>query len=368
MRRSLLPLGVLGLSFAALFGCENKSSTTAPPPTTTAATTATATGTSGSAAGSAGAASASTTLPPFKEEQLNSFAPIPPGVEKPVLDDVTKLGQMLYFETKLSIGSDVSCASCHDFAKAGADGQALSVGSKKAKTKRNTPTILNAGGSFAQGWDARTSTIDDFVLPHVTDATIMGMPDDKKVVATLEGIPAYAAAFKKAFPDEKPAISSETIGRALGTYAKKLFARSRWDKFLEGDKTAITDPEKQGFAMFVEAGCTSCHQGKYLGATQAQKLGIAKPWPAPLGTEPGRFEVTHQEVDKGMWKVSSLRNVSSTGPWLHDGSATTLAEAIRLMSRHQVGKELGDPQIKAIEAFLATLTGDPPKELTAKPK
>jgi cytochrome c peroxidase len=309
----------------------------------------------------------SSALPAFEPEKLNPFAPIPEGVEKPAIDDETKLGQMLYFDVRLSRGHDVSCMSCHDLARAGVDGAAQATGTKRQKGKRNTPTVLNAGGASAQGWDARATTIEQFVVMHVADAEIMGT-DEKRLLATLESIPGYAAAFKKAYPDEKPAISTETFGRALSAYTTKLFARSRWDRYLAGDKSAVTDAELTGLAMFVEAGCTACHQGKYLGATQTQKLGIAKPWPPPAGTDPGRFEVTKQEVDRGMFKVPSLRNVTRTAPYMHDGSIASLEEVTRLMARHQVGKELSDPQVSAIVTFLGTLSGDPPKELVAKPQ
>jgi cytochrome c peroxidase len=307
-------------------------------------------------------------VPAFDPVALNPFAPIPEGVERPAMDDVVKLGQLLYFDQRLSRGQDVSCASCHDFAQAGGDGAAVSIGTKTQKGKRNTPTVINAAGAFAQGWDARATTIEDFVLPHVLDGVVMGMGEEKRVLETLESIPAYAAGFRRAFPDEKPAISADTFGRAIAAYVKKLFARARWDRYLAGDKSAVTGAELAGVAMFVEAGCTSCHQGKYLGATQAQKLGIAKPWPPPAGSDPGRFEHTKQDIDRGMFKVPTLRNVTKTAPYLHDGSVATLEEAIRLMARHQVGRELADPQIKAIEAFLTTLEGAPPKELTGRPR
>jgi cytochrome c peroxidase len=327
------------------------STTTTPTPTPTATTTA-----------------ASTAIPKFDPIQLNPFAPIPEAVEKPVLDDATKLGQMLYFDTRLSKGQDVACSSCHDLAKSsGTDGGAkTSTGTKKVAGKRNTPTVINSGGSFAQGWDAKTTQMEEFIVPHLLDPSIAAFENEKKIVDLIESIPGYAAAFKKAFPDAEK-VSGETIGRALGTFTKKLFARSRWDKYLAGDKSALTDDELSGLAMFVEAGCITCHQGKYIGATQSQKLGVAKAWPPPTGTELGRFEVTKQEADRGMWKVPSLRNVTKTAPYLHDGSMATLEETTKMMSRHQIGKELSDPQIKAIVAFLGTLSGDPPKELVQKP-
>ena len=353
-------MGLFFLHACVASGCDEKRKEAAPAPPGTSVPAATPTGTT--------PAPASAAIPAFDPAQLNLFAPIPEGVEKPTMDDATKLGQMLFFDKRLSRGQDVSCASCHDLAKTGQDGEVTATGTKKEKSKRNTPTLLNAGGSFAQGWDARATTIDELVMPHVLDPAIMGMPSEERVTETIESIPGYAAAFKKAFPDEKPAVSADTVSRALGTYTKKLFARSRWDRYLAGDKSALNDAELGGFAMFVEAGCTSCHQGKYIGATQSQKLGIAKPWPGPAGEEPGRFAATKQEADRGMWKVPTLRNVTQTGPYLHDGSVASLEEMTRLMARHQTGRELSEPQIKAIVTWLGTLNGEPPKELTAKPQ
>jgi cytochrome c peroxidase len=251
--------------------------------------------------------------------------------------------------------------------KAGVDGAVLSTGTQKHTPKRNTPTVLNAAGSYAQGWDARTSTIEEYMAPHLEDAAIMGRGDDNALAAAVSAIPGYSAAFQKAFPEEKPPITADTIGRALGAFTKKLFARGRFDRYLAGDKEAVTDAELVGLATFVEAGCTSCHQGKYLGAMQSQKLGIAKPWPPSTDprTDLGRFELTKQEADRGMFKVPTLRNVTRTAPYLHDGSVATLAETVRLMARHQVGREVGDAQVAAILAFFGTLEGDPPKELLA---
>lgn len=287
----------------------------------------------------------------FDPAQLSFFAPLPASVGKPELDPVASAGRALFFDPRLSKGGDLSCASCHDLERAGTSG-------KEKSPKLDVPTIVNAAGHFAQGWTARASTIDELVAPHA--AEVMGA-DDKRLAAAVAP---FAAAIDKAFPGEPPAARA---GHALGAYAKKLFARSRFDRYLGGDKDALTGAELEGLATFVDAGCITCHQGKHLGATQSQKLGVAKPWPPPAGTDPGRFEVTKQEADRGFFKVPSLRNVTRTAPYIHDGSVATLEETVRLMARHQVGKELDDAQVKAIVAFLATLEGMPPTDVTAKP-
>jgi cytochrome c peroxidase len=264
--------------------------------------------------------------PAFDAAQLNFFAPLP---EPPPIDAATKLGHRLFFDARLG------CATCHDVTTNGA-------GPKKGK--RDTPTVFNAVGAYAQGWDGRWSTLEELVVPHAAEQ--MGT-DEKKLVAALG----------------KPA---DAISSAVAAYVKRLLTPARFDEHLRSGNV-LTEAELDGVAAFVDAGCPTCHQGKYIGATQAQKLGVAKPWPGDAGKDPGRFEVTKQESDRGLFKVPSLRNVTKTAPYLHDGSVATLQENVRLMARHQTGKELGEAQVKAIVAFLGTLAGDPPKDLAKKP-
>jgi cytochrome c peroxidase len=311
---------------------------------------------------------------PFDPGQLAVFAPLPEKIERPdnlLTAEKVALGRMLWFDARLSKGQDVSCNTCHDVTKAGAEDAPVSVGTKKQKGTRNAPTIFNAAGNFAQGWDSRWTLVEEAVVPHAAQPTVMGT-DEKRLVDTVASIPAYAAAFKKSFPDaakEKSAVTPETLSMAIGAYTRKLLTPSRWDKFLGGDQSALTDDEKAGLGAFMDANCTTCHAGKYVGAAQNQKLGVAKPGPAGDGgaADQGRFDVTKQDVDKAMFKVPTLRNVTKTAPYLHDGSVATLEELTKLMSRYQVGRELTDAQAKSIVTFLGALTGDAPKDLVTKP-
>lgn len=265
--------------------------------------------------------------PAFDSAQLNAFAPLP--APQPT-DENVKLGHKLFFHPRLG------CASCHDVTTNGA-------GPKKGA--RDAPTVFNAVGSFAHGWDARYATLEDLVMPH---AAAMNGSEEKKIAAAV-------------------GKSSEAIATAVAAYVKRLLTPSRFDDHLRKGNV-LSDAELDGLAAFVDAGCTTCHQGKYIGATQAQRLGMAKPWPGDIGKEAGRFDVTKQEIDRGVFKVPTLRNVTRTAPYLHDGSLATLEETVRLMARHQAGKELGDAQVKAIVTFLKTLEGEPPKDLAEKPR
>lgn len=352
VRRLLLALS-LGLCSACVLACEKKPEKPAQP-----------------APPVGGPAAAGSSTRPYDPDQLAAFAPLPATIERPdnlLTADKVALGQMLWFDTRLSKGHDVSCNSCHDVTKSGADEAPVSTGTKKQRGSRNAPTIANAAGGNAQGWDARWSLVEEAVVPHAGEATVMDL-GEKRLVATLASIPGYKAPFAKAFPEEKGAITAETVSKAIGAYTRKLLTPSRWDTFLGGDQSALTADEKVGLGEFLNANCTTCHAGKYAGAAQNQKLGVAKPWPSTApNADVGRFDVTKDAADKGVFKVPTLRNVTKTGPYLHDGSVASLEELIKLMSRHQVGRELTDAQAKSIVTFLGALAGDMPKALVAVP-
>jgi len=361
--RNALPLvSALALSSALLVAAAacDKHSDSAPAPNPVQQDT-TATGAVEPAAPAAKA-------PTYDPGQLAVFSPLPEKIERPdnlLSDDKVALGKMLWFDARLSLSQDVSCNSCHDVTKSGADTEAIPSGTKKQKGRRNAPTIFNDAGEFAQGWDAHYQLVEEMVVPHATDPTVMGA-DEKRLVDTISSVPAYAAAFKKAFPEAKGAINADTVSKAIGAYTRKLLTPGRWDKFLAGDATALTDEEKGGLGTFLEVNCNSCHAGKYMGGAQSQKLGLAKPW--PTSTDLGRYDVTKQDVDKQMFKVPTLRNVTKTAPYLHDGSLATLDETVKMMGRHQLGKELTEAQVKYLVAFLGALAGDAPKDLVSKPE
>lgn len=304
---------------------------------------------------------------PYDPTQLAVFAALPEKIERPdnlLTDDKVAVGRQLYFDTRLSRGGDVSCNTCHDVTKSGAGEAAIAEGTRNAKGTRNAPTIFNAAGNLAQGWDARGALIEDFLVPHAAEASVMNA-GEKRIVDTVSSIPAYAAAFKKAFPDDKGVITGASVGKAIAAYTRKLLTPGRWDKFVAGDASALTDEEKLGLGAFMDANCTTCHAGKYVGAAQNQKLGVAKPWPG--NADVGRFGITKQEVDRYVFKVPTLRNVVKTGPYLHDGSVASLEEIVKQMARFQVGKELTDAQTKSIVTYLGALSGDAPKDLIKKP-
>lgn len=302
-------------------------------------------------------------------DKLAAFAPLPADMasaENPSTDEKVALGRMLYFEARLSKNHDVSCNSCHALDKFGVDGQPFSKGHKGQLGGRNSPTVYNAALQLAQFWDGRAPTVEEQAKGPVLNPVEMALPDAKAAEKVLASMPEYVDAFKKAFPGDKNPVSFDNMAKAIGAFERKLVTPGKWDKFLGGDKAALTEAEKAGFLKFVESGCTACHAGPNLGGAMYMKLGLVAPWPNTKDV--GRFEVTKNEADKFVFKASPLRNIEKTGPYFHDGSVATLPEAVKLMAKHQLGKELSDADTASIVTFLNALTGDVPATLIAAPE
>ena len=279
---------------------------------------------------------------------------------------LVSLGQSLFFDSRLSASRDVACSSCHDLGRGGGDGRASAVGHAGQRGERNAPTVLNAAGAFAQFWDGRSETVEDQVRAPLLNPKEMAMPDDASVVARVTSIAGYHQLFGDAFPAEPHPVTVKNIGRAIGAFERELVTPGRWDDFLSGNSAALTVKEKIGLRTFLNAGCMVCHTGPLLGGTTFERAGVVEPWPNQ--TDVGRSAVTHSASDRLMFKVPTLRNVSKTAPYFHDGSAATLTEAVRIMAKHQLGVELSFAETDAIVTWLKALDGEPPPELVKAPE
>lgn len=295
--------------------------------------------------------------------RLGVFQPLPEvKVDNPALAD---LGRKLYHDTRLSKNQQLSCNSCHNLDTFGVDNKPVSPGHKDQLGNRNSPTVYNASIQFAQFWDGRMATVEEQATGPITNPVEMALADSDAVAKVLKSIPGYDPLFKAAFPGEADPFTLVNAGKAIGAFERQLLTPGRWDKFLAGDDSALSDAEKKGLNTFLGKNCTICHIGPGLGGGMFQKLGLAKPYDTK---DLGRFEVTKNEADKFMFKVPLLRNVAKTGPYFHDGSVATLEDAVRRMGEYQLGLALTDEEVGDIVAFLGALTGDVPTELTAKPE
>ncbi len=299
---------------------------------------------------------------------IKLFRPLPSTFESaqnPITDAKVSLGRVLFFETRLSAANDVSCNSCHGLDTFGVDNRKVSEGHRKQVGNRNSPTVYNAAGQFVQFWDGRAADVETQAKGPVMNPVEMAMPSEDEVVARLKAVPGYVSMFKAAFPGESDPVTFDNMANAIGAFERKLATPARWDKYLKGDKEALTEAERAGFRAFAEAGCAACHAGTLVGGGAYQKLGAVKPWPHQ--NDLGRYAVTKKNPDKMSFKVPTLRNIAKTGPYFHDGSVTTLDEAVRNMAEHQCGKQLQPADVQSIITWLNALTGEVPAAFVKPP-
>jgi cytochrome c peroxidase len=272
-------------------------------------------------------------------------------------DPKVELGKKLFLDPRLSHDGRVSCDSCHDLRRYGVDGTALSIGIGHQTGTRNAPTVYNAFANFTQFWDGRAATLEEQAKGPILNPAEMGSHEEE-VAAVLAQAPDYDAPFKKAFPGTENVKDLDHVAIAIAAFERTLVTPSRWDAFLLGDSRALSREEQQGLKVFINSGCMVCHTGVNLGGASFERLGVVEPWPNT--SDRGRMNVTGSPSDSMLFKVPTLRNVSRTAPYFHDGSAATLAEAVQRMGRHQLGLDLNEAETGAIVAWLDTLTGDLP--------
>jgi len=294
---------------------------------------------------------------PSDEALKALFRPLPKVAEStsnPVTAAKAALGKRLYLETRLSVSGTISCNSCHKLTSFGVDNEPTSPGHDGRRGERNSPTSMNAALHLAQFWDGRAADVEAQALGPILNPIEMGMASEKAVLAELKDDPSYIEDFAKAFPNEAAPITYKNIGNAIGAFERTLLTPSPFDAYLAGRADALTPAQKAGLKTFVETGCATCHNGVGIGGGMYQKIGVVHPYPTK---DVGRFNVTKQESDRFVFKVPGLRNVEKTGPYFHDGAVATLDEAVRLMGKHQLGRELAPETRASIVEFLKSLTG-----------
>ncbi len=291
------------------------------------------------------------------ESAITMVGPLPETAgKKSDTAELVKLGERLYFDTILSANDSVSCNSCHrvDNLGAGVDGGRVSAGVGGKEGNRNSPTVLNAALHTAQFWDGRAKDLEAQAGGPILNPIEMGMPNERFVEQKLAKHNEYPALFRKAFPGEPAAIRYNQITRAIAAYERTLVTSDRFDDFMRGNINALTGRELKGFALFMEIGCISCHNGKLLGGNTFRKVGGVIPYDNL--TDLGRYSITKSDADKYVFKVPSLRNIELTAPYFHDGSRPTLESAILTMAQIQLGKNLNRLEVAYLADFLRTLT------------
>jgi len=245
----------------------------------------------------------------------------------------------------------------------GADGRSTSIGHNWQRGGRNAPTVLNAVFNTAQFWDGRAADLKEQAGGPIVNPVEMGITK-QHAVEQLKGIPGYVDAFKKAFPGEADPIVYENIGKAIAAFEATLITPDApFDRWLKGDNKALTDGQKQGLKIFVEKGCSSCHNGINIGGGMYAPFGVVqKPgWEFLPPDDRGRFVVTKTVSDDYVFKVPTLRNIELTAPYFHSGHAWDLKQAVAVMGVSQLGQKLSESEIDQVTEFLKSLTGRQPQ-------
>jgi len=293
------------------------------------------------------------------------FRPLPdkmPGSEGDTPDMVT-LGRKLYFERKISLTQTQSCNDCHmlDNMRSGVDYRPTSPGAKGIFGSRNSPTVLNAGFQRMQFWDGRAADLVEQAKGPLLNPIEMAMADENEVTARLKNTGDYPRLFARAFPNQQEPVTFDNTARAIAAFERTLVTPARFDRYLKGDMGAITAEEERGLMRFVDTGCVECHSSFLVGGRLMRKFGVYHPYQNRSDT--GRYSVTHNEEDKFVFKVPTLRNVTLTPPYFYDGQVSTLPEAIRLMAWMQLDTKLDFSETDEIICFLNTLDSERPDKL-----
>lgn len=285
-----------------------------------------------------------------------ALRPLNPAIAPP--SEKALLGQRLFFEPRLSRDNTIACASCHNLNLGGTDRQKSSQGIGGQMGTINAPTVFNASLNFVQFWDGRAATLEEQAAGPVHNPLEMGS-NWAEAIAKLNQDESYRNIFAKLYPG---GISGEAIADAIAAFERTLLTpNSRFDRFILGDSKALSPLEQTGYERFLALGCASCHQGAGVGGNMFQRFGIMADYfrgRPPNTADLGRFNVTGKDEDRHVFKVPGLRNVALTAPYFHDASAQTLEQAVSIMGRYQLGRELSSEDLHAIVAFLHTLTGE----------
>ena len=294
-------------------------------------------------------------------------AGLPPLIwptNNPYTFEKAELGRYLYFDRRLSADGSVSCASCHDPSHAFTDAAASSTGIRGQKGNRSAPTILNRAYSLAQFWDGRAGTLEDQAKGPMANPIEMGNTHEA-IVTTLVKVQGYAPMFRKAFGSDS--IDIDRVAMAIACFERTVLSgNAPYDKYKRGVKTALTTEQVRGMTLFFgKAACDRCHEGANFTLNAYANIGVGTDKPDP---DAGRFAVTHDPRDWGIFKVPTLREIEHTAPYMHDGSLKTLDDVVEFYNKGGIANKNLDANVRKLNlseqeksdlvAFLKSLSGE----------
>ena len=302
-------------------------------------------------------------------QALPDVAPAPK--DNPTTEAKVTLGKMLFMDPRFSSTGTVSCNSCHNVMEGGDDSRTFSMGVHGKTGGRNAPTVWNSAFHSVQFWDGRADLLEDQAKGPVINPVEMGVAEIEQAMDKVRAIPGYKPHFDKAFG--KDSMTVDNAAKAVAAFERTLITpNSPYDKYVKGDKKAMNAQQVRGMETFASTGCTSCHSGAaFNGPKMEFGQGFYAKFPTfadndyvkkyDLAADKGREEATGKKADENMFRVTTLRNITDTAPYFHNGSVNDLSEAVRIMAKTQLNKTLSEKEVKDIVVFLGTLTGEYPE-------
>ncbi len=302
-------------------------------------------------------------------EALPEVAPAPEN--NPTTAEKVELGKMLYMDPRFSSTGTVSCNSCHNVMEGGDDSRTVSMGVHGKTGGRNAPTVWNSAFHSVQFWDGREDLLEDQAKGPVTNPVEMGVSEIEQAMDKVRAIPGYKPYFDKAFGEDSMTV--DNAAKAVAAFERTLITPdSPYDRYVKGNEKAMSKEQISGMETFATVGCVSCHSGAaFNGPKMEFGQGFYNKFPTftdnefnkkyNLSADKGREEATGISADAHMYRVPTLRNITDTAPYFHNGSVNDLSEAVALMAKTQLNKDLSEAEVKDIVAFLSALTGQYPE-------
>jgi len=284
-------------------------------------------------------------------EPLPALPPIP--ADNSMTAEKIELGKMLFFDPRLSGSNWISCATCHNPVLGFTDRLPKAFGHAMSEGPRNTPTVLNAAYIGVQFWDGRAKTLEEQALGPI-QAEVEMKQSLTQAVVNLKKVPEYVTMFSRVFGGDDP-INPTNIAKAIAAFERTIITpNSPYDRYLVGDKNAMSQQAIKGFDLFQAKGCIACHNGPALTDSGFHRIKV------PGSVDEGRFNVTKEESDKFSFRTPTLRNIELTAPYFNNGSVNTLDQAVVVMGKEALNVELSADEVQSLVAFLKSLNGEIP--------